>query len=664
MDIFKYEPLDLERPAFRLLQLLQGNGPVIECKLFQAYLGGADTVPYDALSYTWGAMERTATVIVNGKVFDVTENLYSAFQHLRSKSQDRILWADAICINQSNDRERGHQVQQMRDIYSQAEEVVIWLGHATNQTNCLMESLRRLEEYATMHEHRSWDLKQWITFWELVPRDPIHKLSEGLDLLLRRPWFRRVWILQEVAKANRASVWCGTKSVTAHTFTLAPPLIGVKPERHCQAVLDIMPGRLREKSWWKENRDLYNLLLKFGESEANDPRDRVYALLGISSDAWNTASLRPDYRKSLQTVIYDTALFLFGPSNISYATMSKLLENLASRNTESFLNLAKTASVSEVEHFLTQRGLEVPLPEDMIRAAAENKRDGSNILRLLIRNRGSEFKMTDGTIKAAAENGGIGIEFLNLFLQQCNSEVVLAAKFSDMLQAVAASGDDVVVRLLLEKGANIDAHGGHYDTTLYAASYKGYEAVVRLLLEEGANVNAWAGSYGTALQTAASGGCEAVVRLLLEKGAHVNAQAGSYGTALYIASSGGHEAVVRLLLEKGADVNAQAGSYGTALHVASFRGHEAVARLLLEEGADANAQAGSYGTALYVASSGGYEAVVRLLLEKGADINAQAGSYGTALYIASSGGYEAVVRLLLEKGADVKAQDGSHGNAL
>jgi hypothetical protein len=163
INIFEYESIDLERPAFRLLQLLQGNGPVIECRLYQAYLGGADTVPYDVLSYIWGAMEKTATVTVDRKAFDVTENLYSALQHLRSKDQDRILWADAICINQRDNTERGHQVQQMREIYSQAEEVVIWLGHATNQTNILMDSLRRLEENASLHKHRSWDLKQWTT---------------------------------------------------------------------------------------------------------------------------------------------------------------------------------------------------------------------------------------------------------------------------------------------------------------------------------------------------------------------------------------------------------------------------------------------------------------------------------------------------------------------
>jgi len=120
-------------------------------------------------------------------------------------------------------------------------------------------------------------------------------------------------------------------------------------------------------------------------------------------------------------------------------------------------------------------------------------------------------------------------------------------------------------RLLLEKGADVNAQGGEYGNALQAALVEGHVAVVRLLLEKGADVNAQGGEYGNALQAASNAGHEAVVRLLLEKGADVNAQGGEYGNALQAASNGGHEAVVRLLLEKGADVNAQGGEYGNAL---------------------------------------------------------------------------------------------------
>ncbi|CAN9220044.1 unnamed protein product [Alternaria alternata] len=427
MDTFVYEPIDLDRPAFRLLHLLKGKWSTIECMMYQAFLDGPDIIPYDALSYTWGGTDRTSTVRVNGKYLDVTENLHLALEHLRSEDVDRVIWVDAICIDQSNKRERGHQVQQMCKIYSQADMVVVWLGHATQETNILMESLQRLEEHSSIHgcKRSYWDLAQWAAFWLLIPKGPDADLHEGLDLLLRRPWFRRIWILQEIANAKKASILCGTMSVRAHTFALAPSLIGIKPDRHCQAVLDIMPGHLRENTWWTENRDLYNLLLKFNESRASDPRDKVYALLGISSDAWDTDSLRPDYTKDLQKVIYDTSAFLFGPSDVSYKTMSELLENLTSRSVASFINLIRVSHVREVDRFLRRRGLEVPLSEDMIKAAAENEENGQEIMSCLLQQRGHEILVTEEVIKAALGNKKNGLDIMKFLFQERRDEMTI-----------------------------------------------------------------------------------------------------------------------------------------------------------------------------------------------------------------------------------------------
>jgi ankyrin repeat protein len=87
----------------------------------------------------------------------------------------------------------------------------------------------------------------------------------------------------------------------------------------------------------------------------------------------------------------------------------------------------------------------------------------------------------------------------------------------------------------------------------------GHETTVRLMLEKGADVNAQRGDFGNALQTAANKGNEGILRLLLEKGAHVNAQGGNYGSALQAAAYNGNEGIMRLLMEKGADINSQRG---------------------------------------------------------------------------------------------------------
>jgi ankyrin repeat protein len=164
---------------------------------------------------------------------------------------------------------------------------------------------------------------------------------------------------------------------------------------------------------------------------------------------------------------------------------------------------------------------------------------------------------------------------------------------------------------------------------LYALSLHGYHKLVPIvLLEKGANVNAHGGKCGTALQAASVHGQEATVALLLKKGADVNSQGGEYGNALQAASYCKHEAIVALLIEKGADVNVQGGDYSNALQAASVHGYKTAVALLLEKGADVNAQGGKYGNALQAASACGYGATVALLLEKGANVNAQGGQYG------------------------------------
>jgi ankyrin repeat protein len=219
------------------------------------------------------------------------------------------------------------------------------------------------------------------------------------------------------------------------------------------------------------------------------------------------------------------------------------------------------------------------------------------------------------------------------------------------LTIATKTGQYEMAKLLLNKGADVNARGGEYGNALQAASLGGHEQVVKLLLDKGSDVNARGGVYGNALQAASDRGHEQVVKMLLDKGADVNARDGDFGNALYAASAEGHEQVVKMLLDKGTNVNAQGGHFGNALQAASAEGHEQVVKMLLDKGTNVNAQGGHFGNALQAASAEGYEQVVKMLLNKGADVNAQGGPYGNALQAASSGGYEQVVEMLLDAGA-------------
>ncbi|KAG9227950.1 putative ankyrin repeat-containing protein, partial [Amylocarpus encephaloides] len=141
------------------------------------------------------------------------------------------------------------------------------------------------------------------------------------------------------------------------------------------------------------------------------------------------------------------------------------------------------------------------------------------------------------------------------------------------IRLAAFNGHDIVVSYLLSNDSvSLEEHDHEKRTALIWAAELGYKTVVKLLLDKDANVNARGGYYGNPLQAASAGGHEAVVKLLLDKDADVNAQGGYYGNPLQAASAGGHEAVVKLLLDKDADVNAQGGDYGNPLYAASEGG--------------------------------------------------------------------------------------------
>ena len=105
MKNFEYKPISLKGPAFRLLRLLKGNNDPIQCQLFESSLEYGTTslehiCDYTALSYTWGSLSRPCDIIVNGSNMTVTKNAYLALRDLRYQEKDRILWIDALCINQ------------------------------------------------------------------------------------------------------------------------------------------------------------------------------------------------------------------------------------------------------------------------------------------------------------------------------------------------------------------------------------------------------------------------------------------------------------------------------------------------------------------------------------------------------------------------------------
>ncbi|KAF2852051.1 HET-domain-containing protein, partial [Plenodomus tracheiphilus IPT5] len=295
MERYVYQPLDLTEESFRLIRLVKGTGLPIRCELFHALLQDLDSfVEYEALSYTWGGTTKTQAVEMDvGTILPVTQNLLEALQHLRFPHEDRILWIDAISIDQDNIKERGHQVRRMRAIYEGAVRVNVWLGRPTPYTDLVLRNMQKFEKEARSYPCNDWQPsdERWHDIW-------------------CRSWFDRVWIIQEVAHARTATIICGHLKVSSRIFVMMPLVLNIELVPLCQAILDVMPGPFRRYSWWSKTRNLRTLLSKFSHSQASDERDKIFALLGLSSDANNSVVLYANYSIPTVMVLHNLISFL------------------------------------------------------------------------------------------------------------------------------------------------------------------------------------------------------------------------------------------------------------------------------------------------------------------------------------------------------------------
>jgi hypothetical protein len=180
MSQYRYSPLSPRRDSIRLLRLMPNKvkSADIHCELFEYSLQNPceETHLYEALSYVWGSAEKKLSLRMHNQSFDVTVNLHAALLRLRNHFMERILWVDAICIDQENQEEKEHQIQSMAKIYSQANRVVVWLGEAAEDSDLALEEI--------------------CLAGRKKPTNPLNNepIKLAVLALLQRPWFRRIWV--------------------------------------------------------------------------------------------------------------------------------------------------------------------------------------------------------------------------------------------------------------------------------------------------------------------------------------------------------------------------------------------------------------------------------------------------------------------------------------
>lgn len=205
MSSYAYPPLSLAPHAIRLLRLLPHHDKAdeIHCELFEYSLEGFHLYRYDALSYVWGNPDETLPVHIDGHRFNVTTNLHAALSRLRHRTFARLLWIDAICINQENQTEKGQQIQYMTTIYSHANCVIVWLGEAADDSDLACEKIRSAASIPETDSDSS-DTDSWQIYDDSSDDadddddggggDDDEETARAECQLLKRTWFRRIWV--------------------------------------------------------------------------------------------------------------------------------------------------------------------------------------------------------------------------------------------------------------------------------------------------------------------------------------------------------------------------------------------------------------------------------------------------------------------------------------
>lgn len=309
---FCYEPLAPD--SIRLI-ILQPNRTgkktgVVHCRLVHRTF--ACKPQYEALSYTWGDIEPTETIYVNGAPLRVRANLYLALSHFR-QGEPRTLWADAICIDQSNDQERSIQVGFMDIIFQRAQGVRIWLGCVSK-----FDSLPQLQDHALIN-------------FLLSPRN-----------ILSLPYWNRAWIIQEIGLSTNLSLHVGSASMEWSYFVdrLQWGNTGAFTGDTYHQRSHILKLDLKRRERHGDRNRLEQLLEDFQNCQCKEAQDKVFAFLGLASDSH---TITADYSKPLFGVFGDL---------VDFFCERKLLDNGATNELDRSMRIIK---FSQLLHKLLQK---------------------------------------------------------------------------------------------------------------------------------------------------------------------------------------------------------------------------------------------------------------------------------------------------------------------
>ncbi|KAK3362198.1 heterokaryon incompatibility protein-domain-containing protein [Lasiosphaeria ovina] len=563
----------LPKGSVRLLRLLPhpDKNSHIQCRLttFSMFDSGS-THPYESLSYMWGSDDNKQPIYVDSDELYVTVNLHAALSHLRHCFLERILWVDAICINQDDKDEKGRQIYR----------VIVWLGEAADGSDQALENIRAAAD-----------------------EEPANSLADKTNrkdilTLLERGWFERIWVLQEVAAARNILIKCSPTEIDGYAFCSGLSALNLSYETHPH-LLGLIPPivylirgavfRPRYEGDKTSLQDRFSLGIRplgqlvdmYHTHKATVPLDKGEVFHKLVQFCLSDQMFISTWDGVEAAVIEARCCILGEVSSVGEdATRHNRPNGDPTRHDRRHVS-AKAVNEGDVvcllqgasaptivrlcDGFSTIIMIAVPLTDDVRKRSAsvtafligllvvwdwdESRRkfqDGEDYEKLI-----SSRKVPKST---RLWNFGVLLNKIERYENAAKNVQKAVEIYSSREILGSREADEEVLRimddlLLDDRSVNIEAeYKEHSQAPLSWAAAGGHEAVVRLLLEKGASIDLKDEHCGwTPLSWAAAGGHEAVVRLLLEKGVSVDLRDMDGQTPLSLAAAMVYKAVVRLL---------------------------------------------------------------------------------------------------------------------
>lgn len=293
--------------TIRLIRSRQRDtGDILAIDLLHFPLYDPSCPRFTAISYVWGEKRvHSSSVMINGRTCQVLESIYPILTRLGNHpalKEESWFWIDYLCINQADALERGHQVALMGSLYIRASRTVVWLGESTSDV---------ADATAVMLHIVAWPWVRGADEETARLRDSISSHQwQALRNWMKRPWWTRVWTLQEFLRPRRLTFLCGDETIERNTWYNA--IINISnysaignvghdafniqwTRRRLMEWRGLSSTRFKHRIGAVPGMGLVSMMAYIGFYEATDDRDRIYALLGVCTDIDRTIVGVPNY---------------------------------------------------------------------------------------------------------------------------------------------------------------------------------------------------------------------------------------------------------------------------------------------------------------------------------------------------------------------------------